>query len=349
MTLRRASTIARKCHTHRLFSTSIRARTLGAGIKSLDIGNSYSRASPLFALQRRFKAGFIDYDAFEKCITEHRGEQGTLDWRLHFKSSDVSDKENVDPADEGQVSCWHDIPLVIKNTGMFNYVNEIPKGDLAKMECATKERWNPIKQDVKKGKLRFFTYGTIPFNYGFLPQTWEDPTRKSEFSDADTFGDNDPVDVVELSETPLGCGQISSVKILGLLGLIDEGETDWKVLALDNAHKSAGEINSIDDVDKVLGAGTLDSVRDWFKMYKTTDGKPENNFTHGGEFLSADKAVEVIDECHKHWKDLVLNKVESKLDKTSHTMNCLTAQGGDEETLNKILTEAGARGVPKLN
>lgn len=32
----------------------------------------------------------------------------------------------------------------------------------------------PIKQDVKKGKLRFYPYN-INWNYGMLPQTWEDP------------------------------------------------------------------------------------------------------------------------------------------------------------------------------
>merc|ERR1719474_203114 len=130
MNLRRASVIATKRSIHRLFSTSIRDRTLGEGLRTFNVRNSFKRASPLMVLQRRFKAGLIDYDAFQKCITEHRGEKGTLDWRLHFKStSEGSNKENVDQVDEGQVSCWHDIPLVIKSTGMFNYVNEIPKGD----------------------------------------------------------------------------------------------------------------------------------------------------------------------------------------------------------------------------
>lgn len=35
----------------------------------------------------------------------------------------------------------------------------------------------PIKQDVKKGKLRFYPYN-INWNYGLLPQTWEDPDKK---------------------------------------------------------------------------------------------------------------------------------------------------------------------------
>lgn len=36
----------------------------------------------------------------------------------------------------------------------------------------------PIKQDTKKGKLRFYPYN-INWNYGLLPQTWEDPAHKN--------------------------------------------------------------------------------------------------------------------------------------------------------------------------
>jgi hypothetical protein len=37
----------------------------------------------------------------------------------------------------------------------------------------------PIKQDVKKGKLRFYPYN-INWNYGLLPQTWEDPAHTNK-------------------------------------------------------------------------------------------------------------------------------------------------------------------------
>lgn len=37
----------------------------------------------------------------------------------------------------------------------------------------------PIKQDVKKGNLRFYPYN-INWNYGLLPQTWEDPKHANE-------------------------------------------------------------------------------------------------------------------------------------------------------------------------
>ena len=62
-------------------------------------------------------------------------------------------------------------------------VVEIPRWSNAKMEIATKEALNPIKQDVKKGKLRyvknFFPHHGYIWNYGALPQTWEDPTHRT--------------------------------------------------------------------------------------------------------------------------------------------------------------------------
>merc|ERR1712078_76930 len=71
------------------------------------------------------------------------------------------------------ISPWHDIPL--KNAdGTVNFICEIPKETSAKMEVATDEPKNPIKQDTKKGKLRFYPYN-INWNYGLIPQTWEDP------------------------------------------------------------------------------------------------------------------------------------------------------------------------------
>ena len=37
---------------------------------------------------------------------------------------------------------------------------------------------NPIKQDIKQGELRHY-HSPIPYNYGMLPQTWEDPAASS--------------------------------------------------------------------------------------------------------------------------------------------------------------------------
>merc|ERR1712113_690833 len=85
---------------------------------------------------------------------------------------------------EGQViSPFHDIPC---NAGdkIYNMVVEVPRWTNAKMEIATKEKMNPIKQDVKKGALRYvanvYPQRGYPWNYGCIPQTWENPKHIDE-------------------------------------------------------------------------------------------------------------------------------------------------------------------------
>ena len=47
-----------------------------------------------------------------------------------------------------------------------------------------------LSKTLKKGKLRYYPYN-INWNYGLLPQTWEDPSQaNAEVEEA--FGDNDP-------------------------------------------------------------------------------------------------------------------------------------------------------------
>jgi hypothetical protein len=105
--------------------------------------------------------------------TEQAGETATESFRLNFKEGDK------------QISPWHDIPL--KGEKGYNMVVEIPKMTKAKMEIATKEESNPIAQDIKKGNLRDY-HGPIFWNYGCLPQTWEDPNE--EHPELKVFGDD---------------------------------------------------------------------------------------------------------------------------------------------------------------
>ena len=67
----------------------------------------------------------------------------------------------------------------------FNMVVEVPRWSNAKMEINLKGQLNPIKQDVKKGKLRFvancFPHKGYIWNYGAIPQTWEDPDHIGKY------------------------------------------------------------------------------------------------------------------------------------------------------------------------
>jgi inorganic pyrophosphatase len=216
------------------------------------------------------------------------GSEGTKEFRRRFK--DASGKE---------VSPWHDIDLKVSD-GVYNAVFEIPKMTKPKMEVATKEPNNPIAQDEKKGKLRDY-HGPIFWNYGMFPQTWEDPNIVH--SETKCAGDNDPVDVVEIGSAAIEQGSVVQVKPLGVLAMIDDGELDWKVIAISTSDPLAKELNDINDVAAKC-PGTIDGIREWFRWYKTPDGKPLNAFGFNEEALNKAKALEVIDETHAHWKAL---------------------------------------------
>ena len=78
-------------------------------------------------------------------------------------------------------------------------------------------------------------------------------------------------------------GEIIRVKVLGILAMIDEGETDWKVIAVNVEDPDVANYNDINDV-KRLKPGYLEATVDWFRRYKVPDGKPENEFAFNAEF-----------------------------------------------------------------
>ncbi|NXK91460.1 IPYR2 pyrophosphatase, partial [Formicarius rufipectus] len=244
-------------------------------------------------------------------------------------------------ADGKYISPFHDIPLFAapeedkeipakksKTTGsevLFNMVVEVPRWTNAKMEIATEEPLNPIKQDIKKGKLRYvaniFPHKGYIWNYGALPQTWEDPNQTDNHTGC--CGDNDPIDVCEIGSKVRSSGEIVQVKVLGILPFVDEGETDWKVIAISvddpEAHKIHGKYISlntnIDDVKKHK-PGYLEATIDWFRLYKIPDDKPENHFIFNRSFTDKDFAVEIIKSTHEHWKALLHKKTDGG------TINC---------------------------
>jgi len=200
-----------------------------------------------------------------------------------------------------QISPWHDLELYPKGaaSGVVNFMCEIPKGVTAKLEVQKKVPHNPIMQDTKKGKLRYYTYGPTFFNYGMLPRTWEDPAKKG-FNG--TVGDNDPLDVMEVGSKPFKVGEVRAVKVLGDLELIDQGELDHKIIVIDVNDPLAAQLSSASDLVKVM-PGVLEKLIEWLKYYKTTDGKAVNVLSSDTPKTAA-QASQVIAECHDSWKAL---------------------------------------------
>lgn len=224
------------------------------------------------------------------------GKEGTSEYRLRFQDGTT------------EVSPWHDIELHTQENGVYNAVIEIPKMTKPKMEVATKEPLNPIAQDVKKGKLRDY-HGPIYWNYGMFPQTWENPA--DEHPEMKILGDNDPLDVVEIGSAPLAQGSVVAVKVLGALAMIDDGELDWKIIAINTNDPLADQLHDIQDVEAKC-PGVVSGIREWFRWYKTPDGKPLNAFGFAEAALPKAKAVEVLQETHDAWRKLRSGAVDKK-------------------------------------
>ena len=94
--------------------------------------------------------------------------------------------------------------------------------------------------------------------------------------------------------------------------MIDEGETDWKVVVIDADDMWAPVLNDIADVDKNL-PGMLGAIREWYRTYKIPDGKPPNVFALDEKFMDKAYAQEIIDECHHAWELLVSGEKERQL------------------------------------
>ncbi|KAK4050160.1 Inorganic pyrophosphatase [Microbotryomycetes sp. JL201] len=246
------------------------------------------------------------------------GAANTLEYRVFLEK------------DGKVVSPFHDVPLFAnEERTILNMIVEIPRWTNSKLEISKEETFNPILQDTKKGKLRFvrncFPHKGYIWNYGAFPQTWEDPN--STHSETKANGDNDPLDVCEIGEAVGYTGQVKQVKVLGIMALLDEGETDWKVIVVDVNDPLASKLNDIEDVERHL-PGLIRATNEWFRIYK-----PENQFAFSGEAKNRKYAFEIVHECHEAWKRLIKGETKSDI-KTEN----LTVEG----SANKVSTADAA-------
>lgn len=115
------------------------------------------------------------------------------------------------------------------------------------------------------------------------------------------------------------------------MALLDEGETDWKVIVVDVQDPLASKLNDIEDVERHQ-PGLIRATNEWFRyirfsfpvidcnlfpfsfnrIYKIPDGKPENTFAFSGEAKNKKYATEIIHECHEAWRRLITGESPAK-------------------------------------
>jgi inorganic pyrophosphatase len=185
---------------------------------------------------------------------------------------------------------------------LLNMVTEIPMFTTAKMEVSKAAAGNPLAQDATKaGAPRYYGYGSPFFNYGMLPRTWEDPAACDGVGGA--CGDDDPLDVMEVGAQPLAMGSVTAVKVLGAFELIDEGETDYKIVVLAASDPDAWRIHDLASLE-LHKPGTAAKLADWLKRYKTAEGKGENALASEVPSGVA-AALEIVAATNMRWSRLV--------------------------------------------
>jgi len=161
--------------------------------------------------------------------------------------------------------------------GTINAVIEIPAGTTAKWEVIKPH--GELKWKFKKGKPRIVKYLSYPGNYGMIPQT---------LLPKELGGDGDPLDVLVLGRA-LPRGSVVEAKVIGVLKLLDNGEKDDKILAVQKESALYG-VDSIQELDiKFPGITTI--VETWFLNYKGAKKMESQGFADVTEAMNLIKSA----------------------------------------------------------
>lgn len=160
---------------------------------------------------------------------------------------------------------WHNVSVGNKVPEIVNGIIEIPKNTRAKYEL-DKESGLLILDRVIYSSMYY------PANYGFIPQTYGD--------------DNDPLDILILSQIEVVPLCIVSAKVIGVMRMLDGGELDDKIIAVAENDMSVNHLNDISE----LPAHFFNELRNFFEDYK----KLENKTVEVEEFQNSELAKEIL-------------------------------------------------------
>ena len=171
---------------------------------------------------------------------------------------------------------WHTVTPGNQVPDVVNSIIEIPKNSRTKYEL-----------DKASGLLKMdrilFSSMNYPANYGFIPQTYCD--------------DNDPLDILVLSQATIVPMCIVPAKVIGVMRMLDGGELDDKIIAVAANDMS---INHIEDISE-LPHHFFRELRNFFEDYK----KLERKTVEVENFQDAEIAKKIIMKSFDDFRALI--------------------------------------------
>ena len=141
-----------------------------------------------------------------------------------------------------------ELPVGPDSPELVDCVVEIP------LEGITKYEYDK-KLHVFRLDRNLYSPVHYPGDYGFIPSTLGD--------------DGDPLDVLVLVDTPSFPGCVQSVRPIGVLEMVDQGQGDEKILCVGKGNPRYKDVNSYSDVYPHI----LKEITHFFSIYKDLEHK----------------------------------------------------------------------------
>ena len=177
---------------------------------------------------------------------------------------------------------WHGLSVGPKPPQLVDAFIEITPSDPVKYEVDKETCYLRVDRPQRTNALP-------PALYGFVPRTWCGP-RVGALAPGATFGDRDPLDICVFSERPILRSEVVlTVRVLGVLRMVDKGEADDKIVAVLANDPYWADAQDITDLPPLL----IERLRHYFLTYKLVPG--EENQVAIAEVSGAAVAYAVIE------------------------------------------------------
>ena len=175
---------------------------------------------------------------------------------------------------------WHGVPIGDNAPHDVTVFIEIVPRDTVKYEVDKETGYLKIDRPQQYSNV-------VPANYGFIPRTYcgEGIANMARTKSGKTIsdGDNDPLDILVLSEHHIPRGDIIlKATPIGGFCLIDGGEADDKIIAVLKGDKVFEQYKEISELPK----GILERFEHYFLTYKSLPDEPnicEIAYSYGRE------------------------------------------------------------------